>query len=117
MRSLPSVIVRSVLGLFLLGAAGSLCFVVYSHFTLLPQQAAPLQKIEDPIPRLLAAAEQGDAEAQFELGRRYDKADGVPDNDEEAVRWYRLAAEQGLARAETSLGLMLYFGKPGGPGL
>jgi len=30
---------------------------------------------------------------------------GVPEDDAEAVRWYRLAAEQGNAGAQSSLGL------------
>ena len=46
------------------------------------------------IDALRAAAEQGDAEAQFNLGVRYRDGTGVPQDDAEAVRWYRLAAEQ-----------------------
>ena len=34
------------------------------------------------------------------------KASGVPKNDREAVKWYRLAAEQGVAAAQYNLGLM-----------
>ena len=34
----------------------------------------------------------------------YDNGEGVPENDAEAVRWFRLAAEQGLAFAQDSLG-------------
>ena len=39
-------------------------------------------------------------------GNRYDTGWGVPEDDAEAVRWYRLAAEQGDARAQKSLGGM-----------
>ena len=39
------------------------------------------------------AAEQGDASAQSNLGLMYARGDGVPENDAEAVRWYRLAAD------------------------
>ncbi len=42
-------------------------------------------------------AEQGDAEAQFNLGIKYANGEGVPQNGTEAVKWYRLAAERGLA--------------------
>jgi TPR repeat protein len=42
-----------------------------------------------------ARAEQGYASAQYNLGRMYANGDGVPEDDAEAVRWYRLAAEQG----------------------
>ena len=36
----------------------------------------------------------------------YDEGEGVPQDDAEAVRWYRLAAEQGDATAQYNLGLM-----------
>ena len=44
-------------------------------------------------------AEQGDAHAQFNLGIMYDNGWGVPENDAEAVKWWRKAAEQGYADA------------------
>ncbi len=46
---------------------------------------------------LRALAEQGDASAQTNLGSMYENGRGVPQDDKEAVRWYRLAAVQGLA--------------------
>ena len=55
---------------------------------------------------LIAAAEQGDGAAQFNLGNMYADGRGVPQNDAEAVRWYRMAAEQGVARAQFNLGYM-----------
>lgn len=36
---------------------------------------------------------------------------GVPQDDSEAVRWFRLAADQDLARAEYRLGLMYATGR------
>ena len=51
-------------------------------------------------------AEQGDAEAQLNLGIRYANGEGVPEDDAEAVKLYRLAAKQGLARAQNYLGIM-----------
>ena len=60
-------------------------------------------------------AEQGDAVAQSDLGRRYYAGQGVPQDDAEAARWTRLAAEQGYAPAQYSLGL-LYFRGRGVPG-
>jgi len=53
-----------------------------------------------------AAAEQGDAVAQNNLGYMYDNGEGVPENDAEAVKWYRKAADQGLVDAQYNLGLM-----------
>ena len=56
-------------------------------------------------------AEQGDAAAQAELGRRYYVGEGVPQDDAEAVGWTRLAAEQGHAPAQYSLGLLYFRGR------
>lgn len=48
-------------------------------------------------------AEQGDAEAQHSLARRYDNGDGVAKDESEAAKWYRRAAEQGHAEAQFCL--------------
>jgi TPR repeat protein len=57
------------------------------------------------------AAEQGDAEAQYNLGLMYGKGDGVAENDVEAVKWYRKSAKQGNAGAQYNLGFMYYSGE------
>jgi len=51
------------------------------------------------------AAEQGDADAQFDLGYMYFVSKGVPENDAEAIKWWRKAAEQGHADAQYELGV------------
>jgi len=56
-------------------------------------------------------AEQGDAEAQCNLGYMYKGGKGVPQDDAEAARWYRLAAVQGLDRAQFNLGIMYATGR------
>ncbi len=56
-------------------------------------------------------AEQGNATAQFNLGAMYDFGKGVPQDDKEAVGWYRLAAEQGDASAQNNLALMYFTGR------
>ena len=56
-------------------------------------------------------AEQGHAEAQFNLGLMYDNGQGVPQDYKEAARLYRLASEQGLAEAQSNLGLMYKKGQ------
>jgi TPR repeat protein len=53
-----------------------------------------------------AEAEQGKADAQFNLGGMYDYGQGVTQDDKQAVKWYRKAAEQGHPSAQTSLGVM-----------
>jgi TPR repeat protein len=57
---------------------------------------------------LIQAAERGDAEAQFNLAMIYEN--GLDDsryaaegNRPEAMRWFRAAADQGLARAQLKL--------------
>ena len=55
-------------------------------------------------------AEQGDADAQFNLGIKYDDGRGVPESDKTAVKWYTLAAEQGHAKSQYNLGIMYFEG-------
>ena len=52
------------------------------------------------------AAEQGDAEAQSNLGFMYVKGQGVPKDEAKAVHWYEKAAEQGHAKAQKNLDVM-----------
>jgi Sel1 repeat len=47
-------------------------------------------------------ADQGDAQAQYNLGVLYDNGLGVPQDDAEAMKWYRKAAEPKLAGCVTS---------------
>ena len=48
----------------------------------------------DPITEIRRQAEQGSAEAQMRLGFMYKSGRWVPQDDAEAERWFRLAAEQ-----------------------
>jgi TPR repeat protein len=52
------------------------------------------------------SAEQGYAEAQFNLGLMYQNGFGVIQDDNEAVKWFRKSAEQGNADAQCYLGFM-----------
>ena len=63
------------------------------------------------IEQLRLAAEQGDASAQFNLGFMYATGEGVPQDYQEALKWYRLAAEQGHAQAQYNLGFMYADGR------
>jgi TPR repeat protein len=56
------------------------------------------------------AAENGDPEAQIDLGLAYDFGNGVPQDDKEAVKWWRKAVEQGHTKAQFALGFMYYKG-------
>lgn len=52
------------------------------------------------------AAEQGDADAQSNLGFMFEKGRGVPQDYAQAVYWYCKAAEQGNAVAQNNLGFL-----------
>jgi TPR repeat protein len=48
----------------------------------------------EAVPSWRRAAEQGEARAQFKLGMMNELGVGVPQDDTEAVDWYRKAAER-----------------------
>ncbi len=48
--------------------------------------------------------------AQVNLGVMYALGFGVPQNHQEASKWFRRAAEQGDERAQTNLGQMYFHG-------
>jgi tetratricopeptide (TPR) repeat protein len=56
-------------------------------------------------------AEHGDPHAQFCVGLEYEGALGVERDYAEAVKWYRMAAEQEQASAQANLGLMYQSGR------
>jgi hypothetical protein len=60
-----------------------------------------LQELPDS---LFKKAEQGDAGAQYRLGRRYYEGNGVTKDYTKAVFWIRKAAEQGNKKAQFRLG-------------
>lgn len=60
---------------------------------------------------LMARAEAGEAKAQFDLAEMYAKGDGVEPSNQEAVKWYRFAADQGYALAQYNLGFMYERGR------
>ena len=66
---------------------------------------------EAALAELRPLAEQGDAEAQYNLGVMYAEGQGVAQDYGEAMRLYRLAAEQGEAQAQSNLGVMYATGR------
>lgn len=56
--------------------------------------------------RLRNAAEQGDAEAQYELGAMYHAGDGIPKDDVEAAYWLQKAAGHGMVKAQGTLAMI-----------
>src|SRR5262245_18425788 len=58
-----------------------------------------------------AAAARGGPEAQHMLGRIYAEGKQVKLDYRQAANWYRKAAEQGLAKAQYDLGVLLEIGQ------
>jgi TPR repeat protein len=54
----------------------------------------------------LASAEEGNADAQFNVALMYERGIGVAKNLEEAVVWYRKSALQGNSAAQFNLGVL-----------
>lgn len=52
----------------------------------------------------LPLAKNGHAIAQYQIGNMYEYGQGVTQDYQEAVKWYRLAAAQGYAMAANNLG-------------
>jgi len=56
-------------------------------------------------------AEQGNANAQYNLGVMYERGRGVAKDQATAVDWYRKAADQGNAKAQFNLGFRYSAGQ------
>ncbi|GBU26915.1 hypothetical protein R84B8_00431 [Treponema sp. R8-4-B8] len=77
------------------------------------EAAKRLAAEKERIEKLRKAAEQGDAEAQYDLGKIYQHGGyaGVPKDDAKALEWYCKAAEQGYAYAQYESGIIYYEDK------
>jgi TPR repeat protein len=63
------------------------------------------------VQQLRLGAEKGSAFAQYALGVAYAEGKDVPQDSNEAVRWFQLAADQGWAPAQHSLGVLYHKGE------
>ena len=67
---------------------------------------------QEKINKLIAAAEQGDIEAQRNLGiDYYEGFYGLEKDYKEALKWFRMAAEKNDASAQFLLGSMYRYGE------
>jgi TPR repeat protein len=80
---------KTVLALFAL--------VISSHATASSSEAVFERKFEQ--------AQKGDAEAQYDVGYRYEKGRGVDEDEDEAFIWYGKAADQNLAKGQYKVGI------------
>jgi len=62
---------------------------------------------------LTKMAQQGDAEAQWRLGKLYRDGDGVHPSDKDAADWFHRAAEQKYVPALSALGAQYWAGSAG----
>ncbi len=62
-----------------------------------------IKEIDFSLIQLRKAADSGDADAQYKLGVRYEKGEGVSADPVEAAKWYKLAADQGNTLAAQAL--------------
>jgi TPR repeat protein len=96
----------------------SLCVLTLAATTFL-QPAAPMPSLRraqtsangQEVPALEQKAKSGDAKAQVQLGLAYAAGDGVPQNEAESVKWFRMAADQGDASGEYFLGELYATGR------
>jgi hypothetical protein len=54
--------------------------------------------------KLIEKADAGDVDAQFRVGEAYDFGNGAPHDGEKAMQYYLMAAKQGHAEAQNSVG-------------
>ena len=69
------------------------------------------QRLNPNINSYRKAANQGDAEAQFNLGLTYKEGQEVQQDNKMAAKWYQKAAEQDHITAQFNLGLLYQDGK------
>lgn len=72
-----------------------------------PQPAQPADQLKADI----RAAKQGDAAAQYRLGRAYLLGEGLPQSYEKALLWFDLSAKQNNPDALSHLGLAYLMGQ------
>ena len=72
-------------------------------------KSSNIKKQNNFLADLLVGADQGDADAQFNLGVSHDEGIGVAPDYKEAVKWWRLSADQGDAAAQFNLGYMFWL--------
>jgi uncharacterized protein len=93
------------------------CVVAGIAIVRLQQPAAPQVQSDNPsappldIPALTAKAETGDAAAETKLGESYAQGSGVTQDMNQAVKWFRKAANQNYPPALSLLGEMTQAGQ------
>ena len=80
------------------------------HFQL-GWQAYEAGQYDAALSHWMPLADQGNTDAQLNVGLMYDVGRGVPEDPARAVSWYQQSAERGHAAAQFNLGLMYASGR------
>jgi TPR repeat protein len=104
---------------FLQGSTFAACFVFFCWLILIPSNLEACGwwgdgESDDDVIEVDSARDQisdeeastDDPKIQTKIGNRYKTGEGAVKNYEEAVNWYRKAAEQGFAAAQNNLAVM-----------
>ncbi len=75
------------------------------------QNAAEVYEELGELTTLQGEAKLGNPEAQFKLGRRLERGEGIEQSEIEALEWYEAAAAQGHKRATLAAGFFYRHGK------
>ncbi len=85
------------------------------HATTSPMNRTPDLTITAPtaheVEGLVKLARKGDALAQFRLAHAYETGHGTRQSYSEAIRWYKLSANQGLPQAQFGLAQLYEDGR------
>ena len=76
-----------------------------------PTATVVLMDDTDTLKTLIRHAMDGSPDEQLQVAQRYEFGQGLEQNDSLAFRWYRKAAERGLAEAQYQLAAMYRIGK------
>ena len=60
---------------------------------------------------MLSEAQKGNADAQYDVGKKYSKGEVVPQDYQQALYWVTKAAEQGHLKAQNKLGVIYEKGQ------
>ena len=92
----------AILAVFSLSLCSAICHADFET----GQEAYSSGDYETALAEWQPLAEAGNADAQFGMGLLYANGFGVAMLDDEALKWYGLAAEQNHAEAQANLGVM-----------
>jgi uncharacterized protein len=73
------------------------------------------ENYREAMKQLRPLAEKGDPNAQYYVGRMYEKGEGVSKDSEQVVKWYTKSAEAGQRKAQYRLAVGYAYGLSGLP--